>query len=171
MRVSTEGLSAESLMLNMAVQKLPDHLKRNVQTELSHLQPNFHLTQEQYCKAFDRVTNRLDKNDEVKVVSTYSNFTSKTDDVENEDGEQFCNIHWSYEKECVLNTPKEVREYLIANDRCIKCGEPKNRHGEYCKWMRYPCPKHKEVKIFHVPETCEGENYHHPGCQFNFNDR
>ena len=171
LRIHTEGLTAESLMLNMALQKLPDHLKRSVQTELSHAHPDFRLTQDQYNIAFDTVTNRLDRKDEGTVVSTYSNITSKTDDVEYEDEEQFCDIHWSYEKECDLKTPKEVRKFLITNDRCIRCGEPKNRHGEYCKWLRYPCPKHKDIKIFHIPETCEGEHYHHPGCQFNFNNR
>ena len=69
----------------------------------------------------------------MKVVSKYNNFTFENNEVEDNDKEQFCDIHWKYEKECDLRTPIEVREYLKANNRCIKCGEPKNRYGEYCK--------------------------------------
>ena len=32
------------------------------------------------------------------------------------------------------------------------------------------CPKHYEYQ-YHLPRTCEGAKYIHPGCQFKFNDK
>ena len=175
LRIDNEKLTTESLILNSILTKLPDVLKRNLQIELSRNTPDFHLTMQKFKEAFDTVTNRIDKKDEEKEVIIYNNFTTnestKNNDVENKDKEQFCNIHWKYEKECDLKTPIEVRDYLITNYRCIRCGEPKNRHREECKWMKYPCPKHKEFKFFHLARTCEGDNYKHPGCQFQCNNR
>ena len=206
LRISTEGLSAESLMINMAIQKLPDHLKRNVQTELNHLQPDFHLTKEQYCKAFDTVTNGLDKN-EGKVVTSLNSFvrrnrnnsgkdkniikneptimkdentktnkdstqvsneTNKIDNGKMENKLYYCSIHLGKESECDLNTPKKVRDYLEKHDRCIRCGVSKRNHEDRCRRM-YPCHKHSYEKLYHLPRTCEGGAYKHPGCQFNFN--
>ena len=199
LRIHTEGLTAESLMLNMALQKLPDHLKRSVQTELSHSQPNFHLTQTQYHTAFDTVTNRLDRRDEGKVVTSYNNFVKHKENISNKDKnskkneptkgnqeikqtnkdptkvsnatkmeEKFCSIHLTKESECDLDTPKKVRDYLEKNDRCIKCGVAKINHEYRCRNMA-PCHKHRYEWLYHLPRTCEGGNYRHPGCQFNFN--
>ena len=64
----------------MVLKKLPDNLKRNLQTELSHKQPSIHLTIEQLNKAFDIVTNRLDKKDDGKVVTSYNNFDENETD-------------------------------------------------------------------------------------------
>ena len=207
LRVSSEGLSAESLIMNMAVQKLPEHLKRSVQSELSRLQPNFHLTKENYCRALDIVTNRLDRKDEGKVVTSYnsvakrnsnnsgkekniinnepttrndetiktkmnstkvSNETNKTNNGKMENKLYYCSIHLQKESECDLDTPKKVRDYLEKHDRCIRCGVHKRNHEDRCRRM-YPCHKHYYEKLYHLPRTCEGGPYKHPGCQFNFN--
>ena len=205
--MSSEGLSAESLIMNMAVQKLPEHLKRSVQSELSRLQPNFHLTKENYCRALDIVTNRLDRKDEGKVVTSYnsvakrnsnnsgkekniinnepttrndetiktkmnstkvSNETNKTNNGKMENKLYYCSIHLQKESECDLDTPKKVRDYLEKHDRCIRCGVHKRNHEDRCRRMN-ACPKHYYERLYHLPRTCEGGPYKHPGCQFNFN--
>ena len=174
LRVSKEGLTAESLALNIALQKLPDHLKRSVQTELSRTHPDFHLTKEEFNKAFDTVTNRLDVKDEGKVVTLYNNFvsneTNKNINGKNEGKPFFCAIHMEKETECELNSPKKVREYLIKHERCIRCGVAKRNHGDKCRRMSW-CPKHYYEYQYHLPRTCEGHNYNHPGCQLKFNNR